>query len=102
MAELPFHHLILTVFGICGFLHFYGSIEGFKAFSESRRLIVGLCSAPIYIYQAIGAFPNVSIASSMELVGFIGCILGIMGSMRIISLPKVQSQLEITGAGSLG
>jgi hypothetical protein len=90
MAELPFHDLILTMIGISGLLQYYGSIEGLKAVANHWRVLIGLSGIPIYVFEAIGAFPLLSNASSLQLFGFFGCILGTLGSMKIFSAHPAQ------------
>ena len=88
MNELPFHHLILAVFGIAGLMEFASSMyeTHWLLWSRRRRFVIAICFAPNYLYQALFAFQRFSDASSLELLGFCGCLLGLFAAARMFSL----------------
>jgi hypothetical protein len=85
LDELGFQHLILCVLGVSGLLEFYGTRRARDFWSPRRCLAVGICSAPTYLAGALVAFPSLSGASSLQLFGFIGCALGLLGAVRLMA-----------------
>ena len=88
MNELPFHHLILAVFGITGLMELASSMyeTHWLSWTRRRRVVIALCFAPNYLYQALFAFQRFSDASSLELLGFCGCLLGLFAAARMVSM----------------
>jgi hypothetical protein len=92
VAELQFHHTILSVIGIVGIVWFFGALHLPEVWSRSRRLVVGIAGGAIYVVQACGASPILSSASSLELFGFIGCIVGALNAARIMGDTGIPSR----------
>jgi len=82
--ELSFHHAVLVSIGIAGTLWFFAASFEHRVWSQRKRVFLLIGSAPIYVYQALGAFGALSQASSLELFGFIGCVLGVLGAVRLV------------------
>lgn len=85
MAESQFHHVILSTMGVVGIIWFYAIPHSRNLWSQSRRTFVGIGSGLVYVIQAFGAFTSLSNASSLELFGFVGCVLGCLGAARTMS-----------------
>src|ERR1700687_3123564 len=85
MTESQFNHLILSVIRVIGILWFYALPQSSQGWSQSRRPLVEIASALISAVQAVGAFTSLSNVSSLELFGFIGCVLGCLGAARTMS-----------------
>ena len=85
MSESLFHHFVLSIIGVTGILWFYATDHLPKVWSQPRRVFVGTMIGLVYLVQAMSAFDNLSNASSMEIVGFIGCILGCLGAARMMN-----------------
>jgi uncharacterized membrane protein HdeD (DUF308 family) len=84
MNELSFHHAILALAGVAGTLEFFGAFFERHAWSHRKRFFLLVCAGPFYLYQALNAFETLSLASSLELFGFIGCVLGCLGAVRLV------------------
>ena len=93
MNELPFHHLILAMFGIAGLMEFASSMyeTHWLSWSRPRRVVIALCLAPNYLYQALFAFQRFSDTSSLELLGFCGCVLGLFAAVRMFSMASAPA-----------
>jgi hypothetical protein len=85
VAESQFHHIILSTMGVVGIIWFYAIPHSRQLWSQSRRTFVGIAGGLVYVVQALGAFTSLSNASSLELFGFIGCVLGCLGAARTMS-----------------
>jgi hypothetical protein len=85
VAESQFHHFILSTMGVAGIIWFYAIPHARHVWSQSRRSFVGIGSGLIYVTQALSAFTSLSNASSLELFGFIGCVLGCLGAARTMT-----------------
>ncbi len=85
MSEQFFEHVILTIMGVAGVLDFCGTLRLPHPWTARKGVFIGVVGALIFLWKALGAFSSLSSASSVELFGFIGCMLGILGSTRIIS-----------------
>jgi hypothetical protein len=85
MGELQFHHLILSALGVTGIIWFYAIPYSREAWSQPKRTFIGIGSGLVYLAQALSAFTMLSNASSLELFGFIGCVLGCLGGVRTFS-----------------
>jgi hypothetical protein len=82
VSELQFHHVILSAIGIAGIVWFFAIPTARKLWSQPKRIFIGLASGLVYVTQALTAFANLSNASSLELFGFVGCVLGCLGAAR--------------------
>src|SRR5258706_14445711 len=85
MAELQFHHLVLSLAGVAGIVWFYAAPQERHLWSRRGRLFIGIALGFVFLTQAVGAFASLSTASSLDLFGFIGCMLGCLGAVRLVS-----------------
>jgi len=85
VSELHFHQGVLSLAGVAGILWFFAAINSQVLWRRGRRLFVGILSGLVYLELALTAFTNLSNASSAEVFGFIGCVLGCLGAARFIS-----------------
>jgi len=94
MNELPFHQVVLALFGIAGLLEFGSSVYEIHwlSWSARRRIIIALCLGPNFLYQTLFAFQRLSDASSLELFGFFGCLLGLFASVRMLVMSTRSSR----------
>jgi hypothetical protein len=84
MNELAFHHYVLVVAGVAGILEFFAVFFERHPWSRRKRVFLLLCAGPFYLYQTVNAFQSVAGASSLELFGFVGCLLGCLGAVGLV------------------
>jgi hypothetical protein len=99
VTELQFHHLILASMGIAGILWFHGAYRLPRSWSPIKRFLLGIGSGLGYLLPALSAFANLSSASSLELFGFVGCLLGCFGAARIMSVRPMPIDGPATAHG---
>ena|SRR5450631_1006770 len=83
MAELEFHRAVLVVVGTGGLLWLFASLRSRPHWSSRRRLLVALSAATVFAVEGLSAFSTLASASAAELLGFIGCVLGILGAAAV-------------------
>jgi len=84
MIEISFHDFVLSAMGAAGVLEFYGTYRLPRQWSPRRRVFLGIVAGLTYFWQAIVAFKVLSNASSLEILGFVGCVLGCLGAVRML------------------
>jgi hypothetical protein len=84
VSEMLFHHIILSIIGVAGFLEYYATYHLPKVWSKPKRVYLGITAGLTYLWQGMVAFNGLANASSLEILGFIGCILGCLGSVRMM------------------
>lgn len=85
MSGLQFHSVVLAVIGVAGILWFQGARRLPLSWSPLRRTFLGVVSGLVYLAPVLSAFANLSSASSLELFGFIGGLLGCLGAVRMLA-----------------
>jgi hypothetical protein len=85
MDEVAFGHLVLSVLGVSGVLEYYGTRRVREFWPAGKCLLVGIGAAPTYLAGALLAFTSLSGASSLQLFGFLGCVLGLLGAVRLMA-----------------
>jgi hypothetical protein len=75
-----FHHLVLALVGIAGLLWFCAVQRAPYPWQPARRIFVALVMAAVFFAQASEAFTSLANASSLELFGFAGCLLGVIAA----------------------
>jgi len=85
VAELQFHHVVLSLASVAGIPWFYSAFQERHLWSRRRRIFIGIALGFVFLTQTLSAFTSLSSASSVELFGFIGCMLGCLGAVRLIS-----------------
>ena len=90
--ELFFHQAVLAVAGIAGILEFFGAFFEYHPGSRRKKAFIAVCAGLFYVYFALGAFESLSNASSLELFGFFGCVLGCLGAVRLLCPDSPSSQ----------
>jgi hypothetical protein len=86
VSELHFHQSVLSLAGVAGIVWFFATFNSQILWRQGRRVLVGILSGLVYLELALSAFPNLSNASSAEIFGFIGCVLGCLGAARFMSV----------------
>ena len=84
MNELQLHDVLLSMAGVAGVLWFFGAYHERLLWYKPRRAFLGTTFGFIFLVQTLSAFAHLSGASSVELFGFIGCMLGCFGAVRIM------------------
>lgn len=83
MTKVQWHQIFLSLLGVGGIMEFFGTYQLSKVWSKSKRVFLGSFAGLIYVSQAVVALPALMGASSLEIFGFVGCILGSFGAARM-------------------
>jgi len=100
MPDSPFHHLMLAILGIAGILEYYGTLHlpaVWQKQSARKRVFLGVTAGIVYVTQSLNAFASLSGASSLELFGFLGCLLGCLASVRMMAIESRPEAEVATG-----
>jgi len=89
MNETAIHQVFLCILGVAGILEYYGTRHRpavWKKQSPRKRAFLGVTAGIVYVTQSLNAFGSLSGASSLELFGFLGCVLGCLASVRMMAI----------------
>jgi hypothetical protein len=89
--ELSFHHVVLTLVGAAGLVWFGAVRHTQNPWPAARRIFVALTMAAVFFAQALEAFASLASASSLELFGFAGCMLGVIAAFSFAFSPAQRA-----------